>query len=104
MQKKLTDLEGELYDHMKVGRPTSLWFICPLCPSGHSIAVAFEGASYSTGGEIWKKTGSTLEDISVTPSINCDCDIDVKQPDGTTKKVRSSCKFHGFVTNGQVIY
>jgi hypothetical protein len=104
MQKKLTELDGDLYDHMKVGHPTSLWFQCPICPCGHYIAVAFQGTSYSQNGAVWKKTGSTLEDVSITPSINCDCDVDVKQPDGTIKKVHSSCKFHGWVTNGQVIY
>jgi hypothetical protein len=40
-------------------------------------------------------SGTTLDDLTLSPSINCDI------PDEETGEP-STCKFHGFVTNGDV--
>lgn len=44
------------------------------------------------------KSGTTLDDLTLTPSINCD--IPWKDADGIEHE--SSCKFHGFIKNGDV--
>lgn len=46
----------------------------------------------------WSMTGTSLDDLSTTPSINCD--IPWKDKDGVEHP--SSCKFHGYITNGDV--
>lgn len=71
-----------------------LYFTCPLCPNGHGIVVSWEPPSLFPSGAVWKKTGTSIADITIHPSINCD----VPGKDGTP----SSCKFHGWVQNGMV--
>jgi len=46
----------------------------------------------------WEMTGATIEDLTLKPSINCD--IPWKDKQGVEHQ--SSCKFHGFVTSGDV--
>jgi hypothetical protein len=45
----------------------------------------------------WKiESGSSLDDLTLSPSINCD--VPWKDADGVEHP--SSCKFHGFIKNG----
>jgi hypothetical protein len=44
----------------------------------------------------WQMSGATLDDLTLTPSINCD--IPWKDKEGVEHP--SSCKFHGYVTKG----
>jgi predicted RNA-binding Zn-ribbon protein involved in translation (DUF1610 family) len=46
----------------------------------------------------WTMSGTSLDDLTLTPSINCD--IPWTDKDGVAHP--SSCKYHGFVTNGEV--
>lgn len=46
----------------------------------------------------WTMSGTSIDDLTLTPSINCD--IPWKDKDGVEHP--SGCKFHGFVTNGDV--
>ena len=94
-ERPLRELQGEIVSFK--GRPNRddiLLFQCPCCASGHMIAVPWMPPAIHTSGCIWKKTGSTIEDITIEPSINCD----VPDPDGTP----SDCKFHGWVKSGKV--
>jgi len=76
--QKLTELDG-----MFSGEDNCLFFTCPACNDGHSIRVSF----YEGARVVWKKEGDTLDDLTVSPSINC---------------TRSGCKFHGWIKNGVV--
>jgi hypothetical protein len=99
-EKALSDLYGEIVSFQ--GRPNKgdiLLFQCPLCPSGHMIAVPWMPPAIHTSGCVWQKTGSTIEDITISPSINCD--VPGKDPE-TGEAIPSDCKFHGWVKNGKV--
>lgn len=98
-----------------------LMFQCPSCGAGlergeedgrrfiigaHHIRICFSsprGApvasnAFAGNGHRWKiESGSTLDDLTLSPSINCD--IPWKNPD-TGVEYPSSCKFHGWVKNG----
>ena len=68
-------------------------FRCPKDPRGHSIQVFFAGSPVpphigtNKNGETvrWKKTGTGLTDLTLTPSI----------------QEESECGWHGYVTNGE---
>lgn len=82
----LKDLEPELDEEKG-----DLWFTCPICKN-HSIAVSWKLPSYHQNGTyLWRKTGTSVDDISLEPSINLDLD-------------GSTCKFHGWVKNGEVTW
>ena len=57
-------------------------FDCPHCRSIR-ICVSFVGE----GNNIWKMTGNTFEDITLSPSID----------------TSSSGHWHGFIQNGEII-
>ncbi len=102
--KTLKELEGWIYARDGKTEPDVLWFVCPVCPSGHGIAVSWEAPSLYRGGAVWKKSGSTLDDITIEPSINCDVPHQGHDEDGKPKVYPSLCKFHGWVKNGQVTW
>jgi len=113
-----------------VGGAQGVIFQCPKCAEGKEVVVDHEretggqprrfvvGAHYirvffsNPSGEIapadadlrddgtpnprWTMEGTTLDGLSLTPSINCD--IPWKDKDGVEHE--SSCKFHGYVKNG----
>lgn len=84
MKKKLSELEPRI----GINR---LRFNCPACAVQHWISIPFNKAGQlDLGSPIWEKTGNTVEGITITPSI-----------DGTAL---GECKFHGHVTNGEVIW
>lgn len=97
MERALIDCGGEFIRlaDQPPGAEEALFFICPLCPGGHGIIVQWQGRSIYKSGVIWQKAGTTLTDITIAPSINCD----VPDPESGTP---SSCKFHGWVRNGVV--
>lgn len=96
-RKKLTELEGE-FVHI-INRPEAdvLCFICPVCEGGHSIMVSWNPPSLYEGGAVWKKTGDSLENVTIHPSINCDVPVTING-----QVVPSGCKFHGWVKSGWV--
>ena len=96
MEKPLSELEGEIMSVQ--GRPIRndcLFFVCPVCPvctDGHGIMISFEKPSIVDKGFVWTKvSGSSIADITINPSINCDVD-------------NSGCKFHGWVKEGKVTW
>lgn len=91
--KPLRELDAAfmVLDEQGISQPV-LVFICPACTDGHSIMVGWTEPSIYPSGAVWKKTGDTVDDITITPSINCDVGPD------------SSCRFHGWVTNGVVTW
>jgi hypothetical protein len=52
--------------------------------------------SDGTANPQWQMRGTSIDDLTLTPSINCD--IPWKDANGVEHE--SSCKFHGWVTNG----
>lgn len=103
-----------------VEKAQGILFQCPKCSEGkergqderggfvvgaHYISVCFSnprGALVApdviAGGKPrWEiVSGTTLDDITLSPSINCD--IPWKDKDGVTHP--SSCKFYGYIRNG----
>lgn len=64
-------------------------FDCPCgCPDRAFVAfdIALDGKPWMQGAPTWQRTGETLEDLSLTPSI---------------QRV-GGCAWHGFITNGGV--
>lgn len=90
--KELVRDETDLKDNQ-------LWIHCPVCKDKpekeneivrHPIYIPFakvmkSGFKNKTG---WNKTGDSIENLSVTPSV----------------RVLEGCGFHGFITNGNVEY
>ena len=63
-------------------------FLCPACVNkdGHSLLVWFADRGVpaeALPAPRWKATGTTFEDLSLSPSVNAGC-------------------WHGFVTNGEI--
>ena len=97
-RKKLTGLQGEFVQIDKRPERDCLMFECPACDNGHMIMISWNPPSLFKSGAIWKKTGTTLEDVTISPSINCD----VPWENSKGNMQESNCKFHGWVRNGQV--
>ena len=95
--KRLSACRGEFVQlgGQPLGQELALFFVCPVCADGHGILVQWQGRSIYPSGVIWTRTGTTLDDVSFTPSINCDV------PDAVTGQA-STCTFHGWVTAGDV--
>lgn len=84
--KKLSELDPDF-------NLSRLFFICPACEKHHSIRVSIseEGKGNDKwGSPIWKRTGDSVDNLSIHPSINC--------------SVGGSCKFHGWIKNGIVTW
>lgn len=97
MTKDLKELFGEFRSvGTAKGTTQCLLFVCPVCPCGHGILVNYTAPALYSSGAVWTKTGTGIDDVSLTPSINCN----VPSADGTP----SNCKFHGWVTAGKVIW
>lgn len=89
--KPLRELHGEITSFAE--RSTKLdvlYFVCPVCTNGHGIVVSWEPPSLFPSGAIWKKSGSSIDDLTITPSINC--------------AIGDGCTFHGWVRDGQVVW
>lgn len=95
----------------------AVMFQCPLClqgkPPGQPDGVGFAGAHYvrvcfanPQGAPVapeeyddnprWTMTGTSLDDLTLKPSVN----LDVPWKDAQGVEHPSSCKWHGWVTNG----
>jgi hypothetical protein len=86
-----------------LAKADSLWFLCPACfiankgkVGTHGIRIDFVGRGVpdemclhnDQGKPVrWNMTGTSLKDISLTPSI----------------LILSGCKWHGYVTNGAIV-
>ena len=101
-EKKLTELEPEWHEMKhENGSCKGLIFDCPSC-GNHSIFVPYEGQSPFPSKAMWKKFGSTFEDVSFNPSI--DLTSTPRREDETDEEWARRCKFHGFVTLGVVTW
>jgi hypothetical protein len=98
----------------------AVMFQCPSCGAGKSVAkktAAGSSAAHTTSKSAsrirsarrprppeyddnprWEMTGSSLDDLTLMPSVNCD----VPWKDDAGVEHPSSCKFHGWVKNGDV--
>lgn len=66
-----------------------LWFICPVCPSGHRLWVAW--VPNRVFPNRWKAQGTeSFETLTITPSIDA-------------TKSEPKC-FHGWITGGKVTW
>lgn len=80
-------------------------FLCPKCFTDnkgsvgtHSILVWFDERNVPTvlkPTPRWKAIGTSINDLTLTPSINLDVD-----GDGIRDPGECECLWHGFVTNG----
>ncbi len=73
-----------------------LYFRCPVCEPSHGIMISWEAPSIVEDGSIWKKTGDSVDNITIKPSIDC------SRP--SKKNNHKPCKFHGHVTDGFVTW
>lgn len=118
---------SELSDQSSIDGTQGVMFQCPSCGAGlergeeggrrfirgaHYIRTFFANPrdvevapadadlrSDGTPNPRWEiVSGSTLDDLTLSPSINCD--IPWKDKDGVEHP--STCKFHGYVKNGEV--
>lgn len=83
-EKRLSELSPEF----ELDR---LFFECPACEKPHSIRIpmSLEGKGKDMwGSPIWKRVGNTVDDLTISPSINC------SSPGG--------CQFHGWIKKGVV--
>jgi hypothetical protein len=94
----LKDLEGEIgkIRLSEGGELDCLWFLCPTCsqtdPHPHSCMMAFSdtGGQRTSAGPTWKKvSGSTVEDLTLSPSFL------LKAP---------LCGLHGWVREGYWVF
>jgi Family of unknown function (DUF6527) len=106
-EKRLSELDGSI--RSVAGRPQQddcLLFDCPACNTGHMIMVSFMPPSLHLTGAIWKKvSGSTIEDITLNPSIDATPkrNLHPEMDEITWRRyVEQGCKFHGWVRNGTV--
>lgn len=102
---KLSELHGEFFDHIR-GQPC-LYFVCPSCKSkglhAHGIIVGWTAPSFFKSGAIWQKSGDTIQDVTISPSIDLTGSSEIEDSEtGKMKTIPSTCSFHGFVRNGWV--
>lgn len=95
---KLRDLEGQLIHSTPEGwrdvdtfaEADGVIFDCPLC-GGHKITVFSTEApaelEAAPNGKRWTLSGTSLDDLSATPSI----------------QLTSGCMWHGHIRDGEVI-
>ena len=68
----LSELSGECFTRQGKDHNDVVWFLCPLCKPQHGIMVSWEPPSLFENNCVWQKTGDTTENITISPSINCD--------------------------------
>lgn len=108
---KLTELEARfliqtadgkhLHEVDSIEKAKGVMFLCPACwqrnegPVGtHSVLIWFAGRgvpdSATPGPGRWQVSGTCLDDLTLSPSVNLDCG---PEPRG--------CRWHGWVQNGE---
>lgn len=86
------------------GVRTGLHFLCPKCRE-QQLVVPFANptnggpdASLNANGCLWQRTGDTVDDITLSPSV------DSKHVNGGYDGLpRVECRWHGWVRNGEAI-
>lgn len=94
---KLRDLNPRLVDVTPEGvtkaGTQAVFFDCP-CRSGHRLLISFDraiGGGPAAVGHAWARTGETLDDLTLSPSL-----LVRGGPDG------AEC-WHGWIREGQVV-
>lgn len=85
MERLLSELDSKLTDNQ-------LSFLCPACPGfpkTHSIVVGFKKGYESAGGDLWDRAGESINDLTVSPSIDA---------------TKGHCLFHGWIRGGMVTW
>jgi hypothetical protein len=75
-------------------------FVCPVPACSHSIIVWFADRGVPAEAHPayrWAVSGSSLDDLTLSPSINLD--IPFTDAKGVTHP--ASCRWHGFIQNGK---
>lgn len=100
---KLTELEAGFVS--TGGFRTGLHFLCPRCrrqqlvvPFANPPSNGAPDASLNHRGVLWRRTGATLEDITLEPSVDA-----LHVNGGVDGAPREECRWHGWVRNGEVI-
>lgn len=114
---RLVDLDPIWIEHH--GRIVGIRFICPINDGdgphqeGHSVCVLFDNppdggpkhpddASVpgNSKGRRWIRSGATFDDLTLSPSVNCQTSEGCDKPDHAQCS-HTHC-WHGFVENGVV--
>jgi Family of unknown function (DUF6527) len=88
---KLADLNPQFLDEHGGAKGAGIAFDCPCGNHDEEhrcyvpFAIALDGSPVGHGERGWKRTGDTFETLTLTPSIQ-----------------RLDCRWHGFITNGEV--
>ncbi len=99
---RLADLDPEFLRHegrtlvgVALDQAQSMWFECPVCPSGHHVFVSFAGrglpddqGSQNRDGKPsrWQVSGTGFDDLTLHPSVDC----------------TPACPWHGWIKNGVI--
>lgn len=85
------------------GVRTGLHFLCPQCRA-QQLVVPFANppsggapdATLNANGVLWQRTGETIDDITLSPSV------DSRHVNGGYDGIpRTECRWHGWVRNGE---
>lgn len=106
--RSLVSLDGHFGDltHER-GSAHGVWFDCPTCNPAHGIFVPFAGVSPYRDGPWTLQGPPDLDVLTLTPSVNLDMPREWPKewPDERKALAEANrCKFHGFVTKGQVTW
>jgi hypothetical protein len=83
-EKFLNELEAHLSENQ-------LTFLCPACPLSHTVRVGFNQGYEGAHKALWQRTGESVDDLTVFPSIN-----------GESEGM--PCVFHGQIRGGMVTW
>lgn len=84
MEKFLNELDSNL-------SPNQLIFDCPACVHTHPIRVGFTPGFEGAHGHLFTRTGESIDDLTVYPSIR-------------PVEAYAGCHFLGRITGGMVIW
>lgn len=100
---KLTELDAGFVS--TAGVRTGLHFLCPACRKQH-LVVPFANppngvpdGSLNANGVLWRRTGETVEDITLTPSVDSKHTNFSDDPPHDPKP----CRWHGWIRNGEAV-
>jgi hypothetical protein len=99
-RRKLSELDPDVGPLVNEDgtRSEGVTFDCPACEGlrSHSIYVPWSGVSPFPSGAMWKLVDANLATLTLTPSVDLDSANHSEDP--------NRCRFHGFVTNGEVTW
>lgn len=100
---KLTELDAGFVSTR--GTRTGLHFLCPTCrrqqlvvPFANPPGEGAPDASLNANGVLWTRTGETLDDITLSPSVDARHVLG-----GVDGEPRVECRWHGWVRNGEAV-